>query len=683
MMPLVGEISAPPVKMRPRRSDSLSLQASRMLGVIPANRRNKAAILLAVLLACCCALRAQTFSLQTQREPVTSLDGLWRFHTGDDPAWANPDFDDSNWPLILSGESWTRQGYPAFNGYAWYRFKVEVPGNGRPVDLLLTEILDGYKVYADGKLIGSAGAAVATRDPVFASRPAIFPLPAGDNGPHTIQIALRVWTYLPIVYWTGAGARGKGSEAGDPALLAVHRESYLNRIARNFVSEYAYGLFAGLIGLAILALFLLRPGDREYLWFSILLLAQSVDAALHLMLNLGSLPMPLWDLLRLIAGASSMLAALAFFSVVLRVRRSFLWWTICLPLVASPLAAALIYFQWTGMGVSYAIAEACTVPAYLWIIARLLIGAFRKDISARLLLVPVTLSYGMGSASLTARIIAQLSGSNHIISANITLFERPFPISLGDVIGLIFLLSLLIFLMRRFSLARKEEERLALEFEAAKSVQSLLIPSRAQVTPGFTVESVYLPAHEVGGDFFHIQHGDDASLLIVVGDVSGKGLKAAMTVSAIIGALRNEQERQPAQILANLNRVLHGQITGFATCAAASIAANGALTIANAGHLSPYRNGKEMAIANGLPLGITPTASYEETHFKLAPGDRLTFISDGVIEAANGKRELFGFDRTEQIITQPAAAIADAAQRWGQDDDITVLTVARLAPASA
>ena len=471
-------------------------------------------ILLLLAVSACTVLHAQTFNLITGREPVTSLDGLWRFHTGDNPAWASPNFDDSQWPLIRSGESWTKQGYPAFNGYAWYRFKLGVHGDGRPVALLLTGVLDGYTVYADGKLIGSAGSAVATRDPVFGGRAAIFPLPAGSKGPQSIQIALRVWTYLPIVYWAGAGARGKGNEVGDPALLVAHRDSYLNNSARNFVSEYAYGLFAGLIGLAILALFLLRTSDREYLWFSILLLSQSADAALHLMLNLGSLPMPLWDLLRLIAGASSVLAALAFFSVVLCVRRSFLWWAICLLVAASPLTAALIYFQWTGMGISYAIAEACTVPAYVWIIARLLIGAFRRDVSARLLLVPVTLSYGMYCASLTARISGQLRGSSDFL-VDITLFERPFPISLGGVINLIFLLSLLIFLMHRFSLARKEEERLAGEFEAAKTVQSLLIPAAPPATPGFTVENVYLPAQEVGGDFFRLCPGtmDRCSLL--------------------------------------------------------------------------------------------------------------------------------------------------------------------------
>ena len=86
---------------------------------------------LLLTISACTAFPAQTFSLITGREPVTSLDGMWRFHTGDNPAWADPNFDDSNWPLLRSDESWTKQGYPAFNGYAWYRFRIEVPGDGR------------------------------------------------------------------------------------------------------------------------------------------------------------------------------------------------------------------------------------------------------------------------------------------------------------------------------------------------------------------------------------------------------------------------------------------------------------------------------------------------------------------------------------------------------------------------
>jgi phosphoserine phosphatase RsbU/P len=194
-------------------------------------------------------------------------------------------------------------------------------------------------------------------------------------------------------------------------------------------------------------------------------------------------------------------------------------------------------------------------------------------------------------------------------------------------------------------------------------------------TPGFAVEHVYLPASEVGGDFFQVLPTGDGSLLIVIGDVSGKGLKAAMTVSSIVGALRGSTLRAPAEVLAYLNRVLHGQIGGLVTCCAVRIAADGAMTIANAGHLSPYRNGEELACAGGLPLGVSGDGCYEEVHSTLAPGDRLTLLSDGVVEARNAQGELFGFDRTRDLSTQSAEQIAAAAQAFGQEDDITVLTL--------
>ena len=241
-----------------------------------------------------------------------------------------------------------------------------------------------------------------------------------------------------------------------------------------------------------------------------------------------------------------------------------------------------------------------------------------------------------------------------------------------------FLLAMLAILINRFARTRREEQRIVGELEAARGVQSLLIPATPPITPGFLVESVYLPASEVGGDFFQILPGDDDSLLIVVGDVSGKGLKAAMTVSTIVGALRNENSREPAKVLAGLNRVLHGQITGFATCVAARITSDGTMTIANAGHIPPYRNGDEMAVQGGLPLGILAACQYEETQFEIERGDRLTFVSDGVVEATNANHELFGFARTQAISREPAQAVAEAAKTFGQEDDISVLSVTRI-----
>jgi serine phosphatase RsbU (regulator of sigma subunit) len=131
-------------------------------------------------------------------------------------------------------------------------------------------------------------------------------------------------------------------------------------------------------------------------------------------------------------------------------------------------------------------------------------------------------------------------------------------------------------------------------------------------------------------------------------------------------------------LLARLNRQIHDtQDSGFITCLCTRIATDGAVTVANAGHLSPYRGGEEIPVDSGLPLGIAAGIEYSETQFQLEPGDTLTLISDGVVEAMNAQHQLFGFERTRGISTQSASSIASAAQAFGQEDDITVLTVAR------
>src|SRR5882757_6010758 len=109
--------------------------------------------LLVLCCGCCGVARAQSFNMQTDHENITSLDGLWRFHTGDDPRWADPKFDDSQWPLLRSDESWDGQGYKGYGGFAWYRFTVETAGTEKPLSLALTRIPSSYRVYADGRLI--------------------------------------------------------------------------------------------------------------------------------------------------------------------------------------------------------------------------------------------------------------------------------------------------------------------------------------------------------------------------------------------------------------------------------------------------------------------------------------------------------------------------------------------------
>lgn len=160
--------------------------------------------------------------------------------------------------------------------------------------------------------------------------------------------------------------------------------------------------------------------------------------------------------------------------------------------------------------------------------------------------------------------------------------------------------------------------------------------------------------------------GDDGSILAVIGDVSGKGMQAAMLVSLIVGTLRTyaEKTRDPLQILEGLNRRLCGRLEHqFATCIVAHIAADGTTQIVNAGHLPPYLNGEEIVTSGSLPLGIIPEPDFERSHLTLAPGDTITLLTDGIIEAKNAQKELFGFARTREMLKQVRPACRNSYRR--------------------
>jgi sigma-B regulation protein RsbU (phosphoserine phosphatase) len=173
---------------------------------------------------------------------------------------------------------------------------------------------------------------------------------------------------------------------------------------------------------------------------------------------------------------------------------------------------------------------------------------------------------------------------------------------------------------------------------------------------------------------------DCGSLLVVVGDVSGKGLDAALLVAAVLGGLAIDRERLPAALLQDLNNAVIGKTGGgFITAGCARFFPDGRLLVANAGHISPYLDGKELPVEAGLPLGIVANVTYSESVLA-TNGRTVTWLSDGVLEAQSPTGELLGFERMAALTIKPASEIADAAQRWGQEDDITVLTIRAVPP---
>ena len=310
----------------------------------------------------------------------------------------------------------------------------------------------------------------------------------------------------------------------------------------------------------------------------------------------------------------------------------------------------------------------------------------RGNREAGLLLIPVILFSFYIYAVVAFETLFQFPAWRQTALRGLNLIERlpagPFSISLHSLTGMLSTLTLAIIILRRSATMSRRQAQLEGELAAAQEVQRVLVPEHTGAVPGFTVESAYEPAQQVGGDFFQILPDGEAGILIVVGDVAGKGLPAAMLVSVLVGAIRGVAEftKDPAQLLSNLNERLVGRAGGsLSTALIARISADGLVSVANAGHLSPYLDGKEVELPGALPLGVASSTSYETTEFHLDPGSRLTFYSDGVIEAQRPDGELFGFERAREVSVKSAAEIVETAKRFGQEDDITVVTVTRTA----
>lgn len=639
-----------------------------------------------LLLACSGLIQAQTFSLATDREPVASLDGLWRFHPGDNPTWANPAFDDSQWPLLRSDEDWANQGYKGYSGFAWYRFRVLIPPGLDHLSLLLPPIATSYQVYVDGKLIGTFSQ-MPPHELVSIPMRAEYALNIGSaSTPRDATIALRVWHWLGWSAYHGGGPQNGGALVGKSSLIDARLQHLNNSQLLASGGRYSIGILTAISGTIALLLFLVRRKETEYLWFALNQLADAITYGLSVYESVHAIPLFSRDWAFNLLNFLATLSFVLFLQTLLRGRRSALFYMAIAAVSASPIQFLLLQLGfWPSVGSLNLTGAAFSLVVFAWLCNLLIRGAMEGLPDARLLLAPVLISSGLVSAQEGLWGAFQL-GWLKTYHQPFVLFKYPFPFAVDDLVMVLFLIAMLAILTNRFLRSRSQEERFASEVMAARSVQQYLIPVHLPNTPGLAIKSEYHPAREVGGDFFQVlPQAADGSVLIVVGDVAGHGLEAGMLATLIVGAIRTAAAFtiDTARILALLNERMQGR--GLATCLALRIEKNGNATLANAGHPPPYLNGNELPIEGALPLGAVPGIDFPVLHFKLAEGDSLMLMTDGVAEAQNAQGHLFGFERIAELLQKgtAGAALASAAQTFGQQDDITVLTVARLATVSA
>jgi serine phosphatase RsbU (regulator of sigma subunit) len=241
------------------------------------------------------------------------------------------------------------------------------------------------------------------------------------------------------------------------------------------------------------------------------------------------------------------------------------------------------------------------------------------------------------------------------------------------------------------------------QLRVARLIQQTLLPKHVPDVAGYQLAAYYQPAREVGGDFYDFLELDDEHLGLVVGDVTDKGVPAAIVMATTRTMLRASAQRldSPGEVLKRVNDVIVRDIPPnmFITCLYAILdLKSGLLRYANAGHDLPYRRrstshgaggGAEELRATGMPLGLLPGMSYEEKEIILQRGDTVLFYSDGLVEAHDPHREMFGFPRLQGLVgahRSDGPAMVNflltelrrfTGQEWEQEDDITLVTLDR------
>jgi hypothetical protein len=625
---------------------------------------------------------AAVYDLDRDRDRTVPLEGSWRRQIGDDPAWADPFLDDSKWPLVSPLRPWSEQ---KFSGVAWYRAKVRVPVNAGPLSLYVSRIFTSFQIFADGRLVTSVGG-MPPHPYALANPSRMYPMPAAHNSePYTLTLAIRVW-HWPVWADYERGGPYPNLRIGSSALIQKTLNARVISASWLSVHSILLAILEGLAGLTALTLYLFRRKESEFLWFSIFVLGSAGNRCFETYTVFHASGPNVRDLVLNLFELVSLFAQIGLYYRLLEGKRDWLFWGAIGSGVGFSLLLAPEYQNRLNTTTLNIVIAVLSVPLTVWILSLLLRRAQQGFPDARLLLAPVLLSKIVGLIALTYWIAFTANwniGSDDWVSHTLS---WPFDASLSDVADALFLLGMLAILIRRFTRTQRHEETHERERAAARIVQQLLIPADLPPTPGYQIATVYEPASEVSGDFFQVIPLESGlrrgSILIAVGDVSGKGLPAALMVSLLVGTLRTYAETlvSPAEILAGLNRRVYGRTGGgFTTCLVLRADADGTFTLASAGHIAPYLDGVELIIDNGLPLGLSAESTYTEAAFELPPGDQLTILTDGVVEARNANGDLFGFEHTQEISHRTASEIALAAQFFGQDDDITVLTLARIA----
>jgi hypothetical protein len=638
---------------------------------------------------------------------IAPLDGPWHFHLGDDPNWASPTFDDSQWEQLTAEQPWGKQGHPSYTGYVWYRLHLSLnpaPGDQSSFAILVPHLDDVYEIFWNGSSIGRSGKFPPY--PIWyrsSNAPATYPLsPAIPRSApeHERQLsgtlAIRVWKAPLTSEDSGQSGGFEGSPViGYPESVAAYKTTLDYQWLR--ANQFSFGqyLLYGIAGLLALFAWLRDRQRNALLWMT----GFALSPLLRLVLYGMRIAWPVGLSNALGPPLSSIRDICLWFLLlwllhlddnpsVIRLIRRFAIVSLAASISDGLLSLLDASVSWYWL---VQIADAVLTGIYfitaavpLALVALAIKQRRHLDLAPRLLVIAAFL---WGMIQVVQGLAPQGQRFTHWTLAD----KLPAPlfhldgnaVSAPTLAGIFLLVALLYSVYRTSMEDHRRRSLLEQEMSSARELQHVLIPETFPSIPGFAVTSAYCPALEVGGDFFQIIPLDGDFTLVILGDVSGKGLKAAIAVSLIVGLVRVlvESTDSPAQLLTELNQRLSGRLQGgFATCVALRLDPNGNCVLSSAGHPPPYLNDRDVVVHGSFPLGLFSSVAYEESSLHLQVNDHLALYTDGLLEARSKTGELYGFDRTRELFAALPSAThaAEAAVHFGQDDDITIVTLVRI-----
>jgi hypothetical protein len=599
-------------------------------------------------------------------------------HGGDDPAYARPEFDDSRWIQFNANSDSLHTKLPNSQPeVVWYRLHVKLAPDEHNLSLHTTALPGPWEIYVNGARLARA----CSFSPYISCASIgmmLIPIPDKLLAGGSLVIALRI--YIERVAWNFPRPGFMSFQLTFGQLQGM-REHMWYWMVGGHVLRWLVDLIAWGIMLGALLLYSTQRKRPEYLWLFLWIAVEIPNTLLALYGQFHAFPLN-WYLV----GVPVILWPYFMARMYCAFASHRIGWKLNLFLVLTLLSLAV------NFGITFFPVQSLYFELFYYVpisllglvvLPWILIADIRRGHrETTFLLVPLLLRSLWSAGVAVCLILLQVPGLRDKTYDFLVHWDHAqfggLYIYFSAVADFLSLFSLALIVLIRSNRTSRQQAVLEAEMANAREVQQVILPEAMGTIPGFHIESVYEPAREVGGDFFQVLPAPDNGLILVIGDVAGKGLPAAMLVSVLVGAARTaaQYDPSPAAILSQLNAHLVGRTNGgFCTALAAHITAEGVVSIATAGHLPPYLDGKEMELPGALPLGIVSGISYDVTRIDLGPGSRLTFYSDGVVEAQDKQGQLFGFERAREVSTQPAAAIAEAAKVFGQQDDITVITV--------